>query len=284
VHEPRPAGSKTVDESEEDIKIYDFGDDYDLEKQRKRRKQRNELIGTPSDVALLRYVEHVASVEGVRQRFQAIFEIPFNSVRRWQLVVAKCLCAPQTLAAAALATAAKKPNEAEANAANKDNANKEVPQAEFIVMMKGAPEVILSRCSKVSMSDELCDLTDEFRHDCQVRVSAIIRNSKDIKFNDLIIQAAWEHFGNEGRRVIAFAQKHFQVVNHFNFPTINDKTSLKAPSNAKFHVSSSSSADQNITAYPENDLVFLGLAAIMDPPRNETAAAIQQVGCVILYF
>lgn len=37
------------------------------------RPKRNELIGTPSDVALLRYVEMVASVEGIRQRYQVKF-------------------------------------------------------------------------------------------------------------------------------------------------------------------------------------------------------------------
>lgn len=42
-------------------------------------KKRNELIGTPSDVALLRYVESIASVEGIRQRFQVNSYI-FNNI------------------------------------------------------------------------------------------------------------------------------------------------------------------------------------------------------------
>lgn len=54
--------------------------------------------------------------------------------------------------------------------------------------------------------------------------------------------------GNEGRRVIAFAQKNFN-----------------SDENTKF-------TGQEHTG----DLVFLGMAAIMDPPRPETAAAIEQ--------
>ena len=36
-------------------------------------KRRNDLIGSPSDVALLRYVEMNTSVEGIRQRFHVSF-------------------------------------------------------------------------------------------------------------------------------------------------------------------------------------------------------------------
>ncbi|KAI1731463.1 e1-E2 ATPase domain-containing protein [Ditylenchus destructor] len=231
--------------------------DEDIEKSRVRpRKPRNELIGTPSDVALLRYVENAASVEGVRQRFQVAFEIPFNSVRRWQLVVAKCLCAPQTLSAMA-ANQAPPPRtmSATGGVARKMSAPglagrkmssenlKAVQQssapATFVVMMKGAPEVILSRCNKMAVNDELVDISEDLHAECQT---------------------AWEHFGNEGRRVIAFALKYFE-----------------APNNAKFAIPKEGQPDNPAGyQYPQEDLVFLGMAAMMDPPRNETAAAIQQ--------
>lgn len=35
-----------------------------------KKKTNNELIGSPSEVALLRYVELVASVEGIRNRYK----------------------------------------------------------------------------------------------------------------------------------------------------------------------------------------------------------------------
>lgn len=56
------------------------------------------------------------------------------------------------------------------------------------------------------------------------------------------LQAAWEHFGSEGRRVIAFAVKYFE-----------------ADVDTKF-------TDTEMDDALEN-LMFLGMAAIMDPPR-----------------
>src|SRR5687768_10332900 len=74
------------------------------------------------------------------------------------------------------------------------------------------------------LSTLLCQITEEFRHDCQV---------------------AWDHFGSEGRRVFAFAYKQFQ-----------------APASTKFV------ANAEEPAYPQQGLIFLGMAAMMDPPRQ----------------
>lgn len=46
------------------------GDSPEVRREQPATK-RNDIIGSPSDVALLRYVELVASVEGIRQRYQA---------------------------------------------------------------------------------------------------------------------------------------------------------------------------------------------------------------------
>jgi sodium/potassium-transporting ATPase subunit alpha len=66
---------------------------------------------------------------------------------------------------------------------------------------------------------------------------------------DLFFKDAYIHFGNEGRRVIGFATKTF-----------------KASSATKFSMD-----EQN---YPTTELCFLGMVAIMDPPRETTAGAI----------
>lgn len=88
-------------------------------------------------------------------------------------------------------------------------------------MIKGAPEVVLSRCSHALIDGNLIEINDEFRQRAQ---------------------DAWEYFGNEGRRVIAFAHRHFREKAHTKF-------------------------SQSSSNYPENDLVFLGMSAILDPPR-----------------
>ena len=56
-------------------------------------------------------------------------------------------------------------------------------------------------------------------------------------------QVAWDHFGSEGRRVFAFAYKQF-----------------RAKGGSKFTPDSEN--------YPQKGLTFLGMAAMMDPPRH----------------
>ncbi|VDO20454.1 unnamed protein product [Haemonchus placei] len=172
------------------------------------KSRKNDIFGIPSDVALVKYVELNASVEGIRQRYHSVHEIPFNSIRRWQLVVSRCLADVQPV---------------------ENLAEPSQTECRYVVMMKGAPEVILGKCKKARVGKDLVEIDDNFRQECQM---------------------AWESLGNAGRRVIAFAQAHFN-----------------APMNAKFGAGED--------RWPE-DLVFLGMAAIMDPPRPETAAAIQQ--------
>ncbi|KAL3088641.1 hypothetical protein niasHT_023259 [Heterodera trifolii] len=176
------------------------------------RKRTNDLIGSPLEVALLRYVEMVASVEGIRNRYKS------KDAKRPKF--GQFLTPSSSFERSFDERAAKKETT--------DTATEE--SGEFVVMIKGAPEVILSRCSEVAMADGLRPITEEFRKECQI---------------------AWDHFGSEGRRVFAFAKKLFQ-----------------APQNTKFTAQSDN--------YPQDGLTFLGMAAITDPPRNETAAAIQQ--------
>uniref|UniRef100_A0AC34GR78 Cation-transporting P-type ATPase C-terminal domain-containing protein n=2 Tax=Panagrolaimus sp. ES5 TaxID=591445 RepID=A0AC34GR78_9BILA len=216
-HESVRDPTQTVSKFEEEENAgFDEASNSDCEGNNKNEnpailKQRNDLIGPPSDVALLRYVETTASVEGIRQRFHVKTDYRLHYFRRWQLVISRCLATPQSADALELPECAE-------------------DESVHLVMMKGAPEVILGQCTKFAFNDEICDITEEFRQSCQ---------------------AAWEHFGCEGRRVIGFAQKHFI-----------------AKKDTKF------SSDSN--NYPNNNLIFLGLAAMFDPPRNETATAIQQ--------
>ncbi|CEF64707.1 Cation-transporting P-type ATPase family and Cation-transporting P-type ATPase, N-terminal domain and Cation-transporting P-type ATPase, C-terminal domain and P-type ATPase, A domain and HAD-like domain and P-type ATPase, transmembrane domain and P-type ATPase, cytoplasmic domain N-containing protein [Strongyloides ratti] len=164
------------------------------------------IIGTSCDVALLKYVENTASVEGIRERYHTVFEIPFSSLRRSQFTIARVLTK---------------------NLKNEKEDNK---LDAYVVFMKGAPEEVLSRCNKVKIGDEEQDLTEEFKLDCKT---------------------AYEHFGNEGKRVIAFAMKHFYA---------EKKTKFTGDSNN----------------YPKDDLIFLSLSALIDPPRVEVPVAIKQ--------
>jgi sodium/potassium-transporting ATPase subunit alpha len=57
-------------------------------------------------------------------------------------------------------------------------------------------------------------------------------------------------FGASGRRVIGFIQKNF-----------------RAPANTQFSLEAEN--------FPTKELCFLGVCAIMDPPRDETPSAIK---------
>jgi Ca2+-transporting ATPase len=87
---------------------------------------------------------------------------------------------------------------------------------EDAVRVKGAPEVILARCSRIRTADGTEPLTDDLREHVTDRV---------------------EEFAGDALRVLAFA--------------------TKAPGGD-----------------PEEDLVFVGLQGLLDPPRGEVASAI----------
>jgi sodium/potassium-transporting ATPase subunit alpha len=80
--------------------------------------------GNPSDVALLSYCERLCSTRQLREEYPIVFEIPFNSKNKWQLIIVK------TLGSAV-----------------------DVPgEIEYEVLMKGAPEVMLERSNSYSSS------------------------------------------------------------------------------------------------------------------------------------
>uniref|UniRef100_A0A914V032 P-type Cu(+) transporter n=1 Tax=Plectus sambesii TaxID=2011161 RepID=A0A914V032_9BILA len=158
-----------------------------------------QFSGSPSEVALLRYAAHLVDLKFMRSQYETIFEIPFNSLRKWHLVIAKL------------------PDEGKKG------------KASFIVMMKGAVEKLIEMCSTYALNGEEEEIDDEFRSDCD-----------EMNY----------HFGSEGRRVIGFVYKKFE-----------------ARADTKF--------TQEEENYPLEDLCFLGMAAIMDPPRDDTAKAIK---------
>lgn len=103
------------------------------------------IAGNPSEAAMLRFVERLASVEQLRAEYEIVFEIPFNSVRKWHLVIAR-----------------------------KNGAKEE----SYVLMMKGAPEVLINRCGFYAGEQGQNVINEEFNMD---------------------FQDAYLHFGNEGR-------------------------------------------------------------------------------------
>uniref|UniRef100_A0A914WVQ3 Cation-transporting P-type ATPase N-terminal domain-containing protein n=1 Tax=Plectus sambesii TaxID=2011161 RepID=A0A914WVQ3_9BILA len=165
--------------------------------------------GSPSEVALLRYASSLINMDQLRDDHEIVFEILFNSKRKWNLMITK------------------KDDEKSRLKRKLSNDDSEV---ELELMMKGAAEIIIEMCSTIATKDGERPLDE----------------SEKQAFLD-----AYMHFGNEGRRVIGFATKTF-----------------KAPADIQFSMEEGN--------YPKSELCFLGMTAIMDPPRDTTAAAIAE--------
>lgn len=166
--------------------------------------------GNPSDIALLNYFNRSNAVAVLRHLYPVVFEVPFNSTNKWQLVIVK-----KTLQPAPGQTT-----------------------VDFQVFMKGAPEMILARCTNYTYKQDkiteptLVPITEEFKTEF---------------FNQ------YEAFAANGRRVLAFCS-----------------TAFPADANSEFVIN-----DDGTYNFPTKDLTFIGMTAIMDPPRDNVPDAIK---------
>jgi sodium/potassium-transporting ATPase subunit alpha len=140
------------------------------------------FVGNPTDVAIMRYADGFVSAEHLREMHPPVFEVPFNSTNKYQVVVVKSV---QTGTAE---------NEEE------DAASAEV---QYEVFMKGAPEAMLHRCSTYASSTER---------------SADFKAEINENFREEFHQM-YESFASQGKRVIALCSKTFRAPVGFEFST-----------------------------------------------------------------
>jgi len=166
------------------------------------------FTGNPSDVAIMTYADALCSVRGLRDAYPILFEVPFNSTNKWQLTVIKSV---------------------------EGVPEDETEEVEYEVLMKGAPEVILKRCTTYSSS--------------QARANKFQEEITDA-FKDKFLET-YTSFAAQGRRVLALCSKTF-----------------KAPQDVVF---TGQDGEYN---FPTEGLNFIALVAIMDPPRDNVPDAI----------
>lgn len=143
-------------------------------------------VGDPTETALLSFCRTIGGDENkVREEFPRLQEIPFDSDRKLMSTL-------------------------------------HFRNNRYEMLIKGAPDVLLARCTSIDQNGEILPLTDEIR-------SAIVDQNRD--------------FSSQGLRVLAFAKKVL-------------------------------SENRPLTLEDENDLIFTGLIAMMDPPRVESAPAV----------
>jgi magnesium-transporting ATPase (P-type) len=111
------------------------------------------VLGTPTDAAMFKYVAQIVDVKLIRNKypvffllqickiriFKIVFEIPFNSKRKWQLVIIKMK-------------------------ENKDGTCK------YRLIMKGASEILIKTCDKIMNGKEAIPLNEEEMKNFQVTI------------------------------------------------------------------------------------------------------------------
>jgi len=161
---------------------------------------RKECNGDASETAILKFVElSIGDVMGIRARNKKIIEIPFNSTNKYQVSIHQ--------------------QESETD-------------KRYLLVMKGAPERILDRCSTILLQGEEKPLDDEMKD----------------AFND-----AYLELGGLGERVLGFC--------HYYLPED------KYPAGYEF------CADEPVN-FPLEDLCFVGLLSMIDPPRAAVPDAV----------
>ncbi|CAG5896380.1 unnamed protein product [Menidia menidia] len=157
-----------------------------------------ETAGDASESALFKCIEQCCgSVREMRARNPKVAEIPFNSTNKYQLSI----------------------HEVEDNPSG------------HILVMKGAPERILDRCSTIMVQGQELPLDENWRE---------------------AFQNAYMELGGLGERVLGFC--------HLNLP------SSQFPRGFTF--------DCDGTNFPTEQLCFLGLISMIDPPRAAVPDAV----------
>ena len=116
---------------------------------------KREVIGDASETALFNFIRARQSIELVRYHNRIVFDVPFNSRNKYALSIMKPFNVP----------------------GNTDYRR--------VLLLKGAPEIVLERCSKWMNRGKTQDIDDEFKEQFQL---------------------AYETFGGFGERVLGFAQ------------------------------------------------------------------------------
>ncbi|XP_018613796.1 sodium/potassium-transporting ATPase subunit alpha-1b isoform X1 [Scleropages formosus] len=160
---------------------------------------KRDVAGDASESALLKCIELCCgSVKEMRDKYPKIAEIPFNSTNKYQLSIHK-------------------------------NPNSSEPK--HILVMKGAPERILDRCSTILIQGKEQPLDDEMKD---------------------AFQNAYLELGGLGERVLGFC--------HYFLP--DDQF----PEGFQF--------DTDDVNFPTENLCFVGLMSMIDPPRAAVPDAV----------
>lgn len=187
-------------------------------------------VGNASECAMIKFVQSEAShssddsdVDAIRSSHPTKFAIPFNSKNKYQVHV----------------------HESSKN-------------GQHVVLMKGAPERVLSRCTHAMISGKIVELTPDER---------------------MNIECQQESLSANGLRCLGFAELELdpKVYNN-NYKYASDDDDTYSPN---FPIGDQRDVSRDKNGREQNPisckgLVFLGMMALIDPPRPAVPGAVEK--------
>ena len=167
-----------------------------------------EIVGDPTEVSLI-VAARKTKADKATERFTRVAEVPFTSERKRMSIIAK------------------------------DNTE----GGSLTVFAKGAPDVLLSFCSRIAVGNQVRPLTDGDRQD---------------------ILADVERLSGEAYRTLGEAYRPLETASLAAVPGIR--------ANAAGEVSDIAEQSDVI----ENDLIWTGMVGIIDPPRTEVRDSVAE--------
>ena len=189
-------------------------------------------VGNASECAMIKLVQSESTepcdaydVDSIRTTHPIKYAIPFNSKNKWQVHV-----------------------------------HENSSTGEHIVLMKGAPERILDRCTHAVIGGEVVELTENERINITLQQEALSAN---------------------GLRCLAFAEKNLDPnVYNNDYKYAADDDMCYSPNfpigEASNEVMDNHGKRQNPISTGGFGLVFLGMTALIDPPRPAVPGAVKR--------
>jgi sodium/potassium-transporting ATPase subunit alpha len=163
--------------------------------------------GDASESALVKFCQKLRDVRAYRAAYPEIFSVPFNSTNKFQLAVH----------------------------------SQGAEDRRLLLMMKGAPERIIQRCSQILVKGQPEPLTDEWRAH---------------------FQHAYDEMGGQGERVLGFAYLPLDPEQY--------------PETFPFKENPRVADNQSTFNFPAENLIFVGLFSLIDPPRESVPMAVEK--------
>ena len=189
------------------------------------------VLGDATDKALFEFVAQRQEIELLRYHHRVVFELPFNSRNKYAITIVKPHEVKVGSGYSSMGSVVAKQEGA------KQYSNRRL-------FMKGAPEVVLAKCSTYLFRGEQKPIDAEFKAS---------------------FDAAYRNFGNRGERVIGFAWQELPLDQYGE-----DKDNAYSMEHMNF---------------PSDNLCFIGLIALVDPPKPTVPDAVKlcrQAGIKVL--